>query len=164
MIAEEKEPSLIMWLPIRCVCIFKARLGWNHFFHVLWVPYWGLIDICLYPTTQEKSSNTCFWQEELEVTYQVQKEDRGIRSGARFVHRHNLYTQHLKPVPWQEEGIWYSDERHLAALEHRCFLCSLLLMHTLSCPLISKRCDTLWLAPADKGNYSISGSKYAIQG
>lgn len=41
---------------------------------------------------------------------------------------------------------------------------SLLFLYTLSCSIVCVRCDVLWLAPADKGHYSISGSKHAIEG
>lgn len=42
------------------------------------------------------------------------------------------------------------------------YFAGLLFLYTLSCPLLCTRRDVLWLAPADKGNYSISGSKRAI--
>lgn len=135
MLAEEKEPSLVIWLPVSCLCIFKqpqlnslpyqARCGWNCSFHHLWVPYWGLIDICLYLKTQEKSINTCFGQEELDVIYQAQKEG-GMSEVEPGVYIDTSCTQHRKPEPWQENGIQYPAERHVAALEHGGFLCSLL--------------------------------------
>lgn len=42
------------------------------------------------------------------------------------------------------------------------YFAALLFLYTLNCPLVCTRRDVLRLAPADKGNYSISGSKHAI--
>lgn len=66
----------------------------------------------------------------------------------------SLHTQHLKQL---------GGRLNLATnCSGFVYLVELLFLYSLGCPLVCTRRDVLWLAPADKGNYSISRRKHAI--
>lgn len=90
----------------------------------------------------------------------LQKRQVSLRNGTRFVH--GIPPAHTASQTAVGVVNVVPAQRFSSTSQDCCFIDSLLLLYALSCPLVCTRCDVLWWAPADEGNYSISGSKHDI--